>query len=85
MLGILSWLAFGLIAGLYTSRQMAGRDLALILFTTGVGIAGSLVGGLAAALLGVGGGIATFSLYSLFFAAMGAGLTLLSYRRFLQA
>ena len=84
MLGILSWVGFGLIAGLFTARQMAGRDLGLILFTTGVGIAGSLVGGFGAALFGVGG-IATFSLYSLLFAAMGGCLTLLSYCRLIRA
>ena len=84
MIGILSWLGFGVIAGLFTSRLMAGRDWGLILFTTGVGIAGSLVGGFAAAILNLGG-IATFSLYSLLFAAVGGSLTLLGYRRLIGA
>ena len=84
MIGILSWLGFGLIAGLFTSWRMAGRDLGLVLFTTGVGVAGSLVGGFLAALLKLGG-MATFSLYSLLFAAVGASLTLLGYRRLIRA
>ena len=84
MIGIISWLGFGLIAGLFVSWRMAGRDLGLILFTTGVGVAGSLVGGFAAAILNLGG-IATFSMYSLLFAALGASLTLLSYRRLIGA
>ena len=84
MIGILSWLGFGVIAGLFTSRFMAGRDLGLIVFTTGVGVAGALVGGFLAAILGFGG-IAPFSLYSLLFAALGASLALLSYRRLIGA
>lgn len=84
MIGILSWIGFGLIAGSFTAWLMSGRDLGLILFTIGVGVAGSLVGGFLAALLKLGD-IATFSLYSLFFAALGASLTLLSYRRLLDA
>ena len=48
MLGILCSVGFGVIAGVFTSRLMAGRDLGLILFTIGVGIAGALVGGFGA-------------------------------------
>lgn len=84
MIGILSWLGFGVVAGGFTARQMAVRDMGLILFTIGVGIVGSLVGGFGAAIFGVGG-MATFSLFSLLFAALGASLTLLGYRRLIRA
>ena len=84
MIGILSWLGFGLAAGGYTAWQMAGRDTGLIAFTIGVGLAGALVGGFAAAIMGVGS-MATFSLYSLLFAALGAVFALLGYRKLIRA
>ena len=84
MIGILCWLGFGVIAGVITAWQMAGRDMGLILFTIAVGIVGSLVGGFGAALFGLGG-IATFSLFSLLFAALGACLMLLGYRKLISA
>lgn len=84
MIGILSWLGFGLIAGSYTAWQMAGRDTGLIVFTIGVGLVGALVGGFGAALVGVGG-MATFSLFSLLFAALGATFALLGYRKLIRA
>ena len=84
MIGIFSWLGFGLIAGSFVAWQMAGRDMGLILFTIGVGLAGSLVGGFGAAIMGVGG-MATFSVFSLLFAALGACFTLLGYRKVIRA
>jgi len=84
MIGILSWLGFGLIAGSYTAWQMAGRDTGLILFTVGVGLCGALLGGFGAAISGIGG-IATFSLFSLFFAALGSAFSLLGYRKLIRA
>jgi uncharacterized membrane protein YeaQ/YmgE (transglycosylase-associated protein family) len=80
MIGILSWLGFGLVAGSFAAWKMEGRDTGLILFTIAVGLVGSLAGGLGASMLGVGG-MATFSLFSLLFAALGATFTLLGYRK----
>ena len=84
MFGILSWLGFGLVAGGYTAWQMAGRDTGLILFTIGVGLVGALVGGFVAALLNLGD-MATFSLFSLLFAALGSAFSLLGYRKLIRA
>jgi uncharacterized membrane protein YeaQ/YmgE (transglycosylase-associated protein family) len=84
MIGILSWLGFGFIAGSFTAWRMAGRDMGLILFTVGVGLVGALVGGFGAAVMGVGG-MATFSLFSLLFAALGAAFALLGYRKVIGA
>jgi uncharacterized membrane protein YeaQ/YmgE (transglycosylase-associated protein family) len=84
MFGILSWLGFGLIAGGFTAWQMAGRDSGLIAFTIGVGLAGALIGGFGAALVGIGG-LATFSLFSLLFAALGSSFALLGYRKLIRA
>ena len=84
MIGILSWLGFGLVAGGYTAWQMAGRDTGLIAFTIGVGLMGALVSGFAAAIMGVGS-MSTFSLFSLLFAALGAVFALLGYRKLIRA
>ena len=84
MIGILSWLGFGLIAGSYTAWQMAGRDTGLIAFTIGVGLVGALVGGFGAVLVGVGG-MATFNFFGLLFAALGSAFLLLGYRKLIRA
>ncbi len=84
MIGILTWLGFGVFAGGYTAWQMAGRDMGLILFTLGVGITGSLVGGFGASIMGVGS-MATFSLFGLLFASLGAVFALLGYRKLIGA
>ena len=84
MIGILSWLGFGLIAGSFTAWRMAGRDTGLILFTIGVGLVGALVGGFGAAIIGYGC-MGTFSLFGLVFAALGAAFTLLAYRKLIRA
>ena len=84
MIGILSWLGFGVVAGGFTAWQMAGRDTGLILFTMGVGLAGALLGGFGSMIFGIGG-MATFSVFSLLFAALGSSFALLGYRKFIGA
>jgi uncharacterized membrane protein YeaQ/YmgE (transglycosylase-associated protein family) len=84
MIGILSWLGFGLVAGGFAAWQMAGRDTGLIMFTVGVGLAGALLGGFAAAIFGFGN-MATFSLFGLLFAALGSAFALLGYRKWIGA
>ena len=84
MIGILSWLGFGLITGSFTAWRMAGRDTGLILFTIGVGLVGSLVGGFGASFMGMGG-MASFSVFGLLFAALGASFALLGYRKLIRA
>ena len=84
MIGILSWLGFGLVAGSFVAYQVAGRDLGLIAFTVGVGLVGSLVGGFVASFMGMGG-MATFSIFGLLFAALSASFALLGYRKLIRA
>ena len=80
MLGFLSWVTLGVIAGLVATRLTAGRDMGLTLFTTAVGIVGALVVGFVGVWLNVGE-VGAISLFSLVAAALGSAVTLLSYRR----
>ena len=84
MIGILSWLGFGLVAGGFAAWKIAGRDTGLIMFTLGVGVAGSLLGGFVAAMIGYGG-IGTFSLFGFLFAVLGSSFALLGYRKLIRA
>ena len=89
MLGaILSLLLSGLVIGLLARFAVPGRDPLKLWQTILLGIAGSLVGGLAAALFGfidrddtITGGEATASLL---FSLGGAIVLLILYRRFVQ-
>jgi uncharacterized membrane protein YeaQ/YmgE (transglycosylase-associated protein family) len=80
MIGILSWLACGIAAGFFVSRLVSGYDKGIVLLTLAVGVAGAVAGGFIASLMSFGDS-ATFSFYALIFAAIGATLTLVSYRR----
>jgi len=84
MVGILTWLGCGVIAGLLVSRLISGHDKGLVLLTIGVGVAGALVGGFGAAMFGYGTS-ATFNVYGVLFAALGASVALLGYRRAIDA
>ena len=44
-MGILSWIEFGLIAGIIAKWIMPGKDPGGFIVTTLIGIAGALVGG----------------------------------------
>ncbi len=81
LLGLLSWLAIGLIAGLSASPMLPGtpglgRGLALA-----AGLGGALAGGLLATVLGFGG-LAAYDLRSLATATLAAVLGLLLARYF---
>ena len=80
-MGIISWLIFGLIVGALAKWIMPGRDPGGIFITTLLGIAGAMVGGFLASLIGIGS-ISGFNLGSLIIAVAGALLLLWLYRRF---
>jgi uncharacterized membrane protein YeaQ/YmgE (transglycosylase-associated protein family) len=80
MIGVLSWLACGVAVGFFVNHLIAGYDKGLVLLTLGVGIGGAVVGGFIASLFHFGNS-ATFSIYSLPFALIGAAATLVGYRR----
>lgn len=79
-LEILSWMAFGLVAGGLAKLIMPGKDPGGCLVTILLGIAGALLGGyLAETLLGFGK-VSGFGVRSLLVAILGAVLLLLLYR-----
>jgi uncharacterized membrane protein YeaQ/YmgE (transglycosylase-associated protein family) len=68
---------FGLVVGALARLALPGPDPMGIFATIGLGLAGSLLGGIVARIfLGTGGGI--------IFAVLGATLILYLYRRFVQ-
>ena len=79
-MGILSWIVFGLIAGALAKWIMPGRDPGGIVVTILIGIAGAIIGGLIASVLGLGT-VSGFNLWSFLVAVGGALLLLFGYRR----
>ena len=80
-IGIVSWLAVGLIAGILGKLIMPGRDPGGFLLTIVIGMIGALVGGLVVQLLG-GTGLTGFSIWSILVATLGAIILLAIYRLF---
>ena len=79
-MGILSWIVLGLIAGALAKWIMPGRDPGGIVVTILLGIAGAIIGGFLASLLGLGT-VTGFNLWSLLVAVGGALLLLFGYRQ----
>jgi len=78
-MGILSWIAMGLVVGLLAKFIMPGKDPGGIIITILLGIAGAFVGGLIGSFLGLGA-ITGFNLGSILLATGGAILLLILYR-----
>ncbi|WP_319783045.1 GlsB/YeaQ/YmgE family stress response membrane protein [Oceanisphaera sp. IT1-181] len=78
-MGILSWIIFGLIAGLLAKWLMPGRDGGGFFITMILGVAGAFVGGWIGTLLGFGG-VTGFNFGSFFTAIIGALVLLFIYR-----
>lgn len=79
-MGILTWIVFGLIAGLVAKLLMPGRDPGGFFITILIGIAGALVGGFIARALGIGD-IDGFNLGSFAIAVAGSIILLIGYRQ----
>ncbi len=79
-MGILSWIVFGLIAGLIAKWIMPGKDPGGLIITILIGIAGAFVGGFIGSLIGFGG-ISGFDLRSMATAIVGALALLFGYRQ----
>lgn len=79
-MGILTWILFGLIAGVLAKWIMPGPDPGGIFVTILLGIAGAVVGGLIGTLLGLGS-VTGFNFWSFLIAVAGALLLLWIYRR----
>ncbi|MCU0893909.1 MAG: GlsB/YeaQ/YmgE family stress response membrane protein [Rhodospirillales bacterium] len=78
-MGILSWIVFGLLAGLVAKLLMPGQDPGGFFVTILIGIAGALVGGFIARALGMGD-ISGFNLGSFLIAVAGSVILLVGYR-----
>ena len=78
-MGIITWIVFGLIAGLIAKFIMPGKDPGGFIITILIGIAGALVGGFIATSLGYGG-VDGFNLGSFFVAVLGSIILLFAYR-----
>ena len=78
-MGLISWIVFGLIAGLIAKLIMPGRDPGGCIITVIVGVIGALLGGFMATRLGFGG-ISGFDWRSLFIAILGSLILLFVWR-----
>ncbi|HLE86011.1 MAG TPA: GlsB/YeaQ/YmgE family stress response membrane protein [Thermoanaerobaculia bacterium] len=78
-MGILTWILFGLVAGAIAKLLMPGRDPGGCILTIVIGIAGALLGGFLATLLGFGG-IEEFDLRSMLIAVLGSIVLLAIFR-----
>jgi uncharacterized membrane protein YeaQ/YmgE (transglycosylase-associated protein family) len=79
IMGLLSWVLFGLIAGALAKFIMPGNDPGGCVITTIIGIVGAVIGGFIATRLGYGG-ISGFDIRSFVIAVLGAILLLAIYR-----
>jgi uncharacterized membrane protein YeaQ/YmgE (transglycosylase-associated protein family) len=78
-MGIVTWIALGLVAGLIARWLMPGKSPGGLVYTILLGIVGALVGGLVGTqLLGISD-VTGFNLHSLAIAVGGAVLVLLGY------
>ncbi len=78
-MGIISWLIFGLLAGVLAKVIMPGRDSGGLIFTVVLGILGSAIGGWIGTQLGWGT-VHGFDLRSLGLAILGGVVVLAIYR-----
>ena len=79
-MGIISWIVFGLIAGVFAKFLMPGDDSGGFVKTTLLGVAGALVGGFIGTKLGFGD-VTGFNVRSFAIAIGGALLVLWGYRK----
>jgi uncharacterized membrane protein YeaQ/YmgE (transglycosylase-associated protein family) len=80
VMGWISWIVFGLIAGILAKWIMPGRDPGGFIITTIIGIVGAMLGGWLATMFGLGD-ITGFDIKSFVIAVIGSLLLLFIYRR----
>ena len=78
-MGILSWIVFGLIAGVVAKWILPGSDPRGFFVTILLGVAGAIIGGMIGSAFGVGD-ISGFDVRSLMIAVGGALILLIGYR-----
>jgi len=79
-MGIISWLVFGLVAGVIAKLLMPGRDPGGCIITMLLGVAGAFVGGFVFERLTGRPDVIRFDFGSLVVAVIGAIIVLLIYR-----
>lgn len=79
-MGIISWIVFGLLAGILAKFVMPGEDGGGFIKTTLLGVAGAMVGGFIGTRLGFGD-VTGFNVRSFAIAIAGAVLVLWVYRK----
>lgn len=79
VMGLLSWILFGLIAGALAKFVMPGDDPGGCILTIIIGVVGALLGGFIATWMGFGG-ISGFDLRSLVIAILGSIILLAIWR-----
>ena len=84
MMGLLSWILMGLLAGVLGRFLTPGDDRMGCFWTIVTGVVGAVVGGFVATLLGFGG-FRGFDLYSLIIATLGAVVCLFLLKLFRPA
>jgi uncharacterized membrane protein YeaQ/YmgE (transglycosylase-associated protein family) len=77
IVAIIGWIIIGLIAGALAKFIMPGDDPGGFIITILLGIAGAIVGGFLASLIGIGGG---GTLWTIIIATLGAIILLAIYR-----
>lgn len=75
MMGILSWVLFGLLAGIIARCIMPGKEHMGIFMTIILGIIGALIGGVVSTALGFGK-VDGFNIYSIAIATVGSIIVL---------
>ena len=79
-MGIISWIVFGLLAGILAKFVMPGDDGGGFIRTTLLGVAGAVVGGFIGTRIGFGD-VTGFNIRSFAIAIAGALLVLWAYRK----
>ncbi|MFM9268722.1 GlsB/YeaQ/YmgE family stress response membrane protein [Halomonas elongata] len=82
-MGIISWIIFGLIAGIAAKFLMPGKDGGGIIMTCILGIVGAVVGGWISTLLGMGQ-VDGFNIGSFVIAIIGALVVLFIYNKIVK-
>ena len=84
MYNLISWIVFGLVAGVIAKLLMPGKDPGGCIITMLLGIAGAVIGGFLAQLIGIAGETGKFGdrgfLIRMAFAIVGAIIILAIYR-----
>jgi len=74
-MGILSWIFFGLVAGVLARCVMPGKEHLGLIMTILLGVTGALIGGVISTALGFGQ-VSGFNLYSILISTAGAIIVL---------